>query len=120
MDDLLAHVARRGPLEHLCLLLSLLPRSAAPLSMRKLGNKGASRLGEALTVNATLTELGLGGNQLTDAAALALAGLLKVNATLTELSLRSNQIGDAGAIGLGKALEVNTLMKTLIRANLEP
>ena len=50
--------------------------------------------------NRVLTELWLGGNDIGDVGAKAIAEALKVNAVLTKLDIWANNMGDAG----GKAV----------------
>ena len=65
-----------------------------------------------------LTCIDLGGNQIGDAGAQALAGALKVNCTVASIDLVSNGIGDAGAQALAGALKVNrTVMGIYLRFN---
>ncbi|KAJ1637484.1 hypothetical protein T492DRAFT_859893 [Pavlovales sp. CCMP2436] len=61
------------------------------------GCQVSMHIAEALKVNATVTQLYLGGNQIGDVGAQHLAEALKVNTTVTELDLRCNEIGDTAA-----------------------
>ena len=49
----------------------------------------------------------LGGNNIGDRGAIALAEALKINVTLQELYLSDGMIGDAGAMALAEGLKVN-------------
>ena len=49
----------------------------------------------------------LGGNNIGDRGAIALAEALKINVTLRELYLSDGMIGDAGAMALAEGLKVN-------------
>ncbi|CAF1609186.1 unnamed protein product, partial [Rotaria magnacalcarata] len=55
----------------------------------------------------TLTQLGLGSNQITDHGAQLFAEVLKTNKTLTVLGLENNTITDNGAQQLAEALKTN-------------
>ncbi len=57
----------------------------------RVGDSGASELGLALSCNARLRVLSLGGNSIGDSGAVALATGLADNDTLTELYLFSNR-----------------------------
>ncbi|KJE93680.1 hypothetical protein CAOG_004435 [Capsaspora owczarzaki ATCC 30864] len=70
-------------------------------------------MGEALKVNATLTQVYLNGNQIGDAGVQCIAEALKVNTKLVSLDLRRNQIGDDGAKAVAEALKVNATLETL-------
>ncbi len=98
---------------------------------------GASKMGEALKVNSTLTELILGGGMYSrgiGAGASMIGEALQVNTTLTKLNLEServneksfkkyekiskhqwtdNRIEDEGATKISEALKINTTLKTL-------
>jgi Ran GTPase-activating protein (RanGAP) involved in mRNA processing and transport len=69
-----------------------------------IGDAGATQLADMLRDNATVTEMGLGENQIGGEGARALADGLRENATVTEISLRSNQIGNEGARALADGL----------------
>ena len=75
---------------------------------------GAASLSEVLSVNTTLTNLKLKGNKIgaSGAASLSKRGL-SVNTALTNLNLSSNKIGDSGAASLSEALTVNTTLTNL-------
>ena len=79
----------------------------------KIGDVGASALGEALKVNAVLNKLLLTDNSIGPAGATALADALKVNAVMTNLIIGQNKIGDVGATALGDALKVNAVLTEL-------
>ena len=53
----------------------------------------------------------LGGNEIGDAGAAAIANAIAVNAPVTGLWLYSNQIGDAGAAAIANAISVNASLK---------
>jgi hypothetical protein len=61
----------------------------------------------ALKVNAVLTMLWLGGNEIGDVGAKAIAEALKVNAVLTKLDIRINDLymGDAGKAAVRDAVK---------------
>ncbi|KAF9291741.1 hypothetical protein BGZ68_002460 [Mortierella alpina] len=76
-------------------------------------------LAEALTVNSTLTTLGLNHNYIGGVGAKALADALKTNSTLVTLHLRGNSIGGDGAKAVANALRINSTLVTLdLRGNL--
>ena len=82
-------------------------------SFQKIGDEGATALGEALQHNTTLRELNLEGNTIGAEGATALGLTLRHNATLTKLVLGFNNIGDGGATALGLALQLNTTLTDL-------
>jgi hypothetical protein len=59
--------------------------SGRRLNLNKIGDQGATAIGEALKVNGALTALSLGGNRIGDQGATAIADALKVNGALTFL-----------------------------------
>ena len=65
----------------------------------------------ALECNTVVTSLALGGNQLADGSANALAGVLARNSTLTSIGLAQNYITDRGAVALYRALKKNHTVK---------
>ena len=73
---------------------------------------GASALGEALTRNRTLTDLGLRHNGLCEGAA-ALAKGLVANRGLRALDLRDNDLGEREVLALARALRSNTTLLAL-------
>ncbi len=77
--------------------------TALGLGGNNIGDEGAIAIAEALKVTAVLTKLDLSGrNFIGDDGAKVIAEALKVNAVLTELDLRFNSfMGDAG----GKAVQ---------------
>ena len=79
--------------------------------------EGAKAIAEALKVNAVLTELSLGANNIGVDGAKAIAEALKVNAVLTKLWLWDNKIGDVGAKAIAEALKVNAVVTTLVLYN---
>ena len=70
----------------------------------EIGDAGATALGEALKVNAVLTDLNLHANDIGPTGATALADALKFNAVLNNLNIAGNDIGDAGEAALGERL----------------
>jgi len=64
----------------------------------------AAALGAALAVNAVLTTLLLGDNELGPGGGAALAVGLRTNITLTFLDLGKNSLGDDGAVAIAEAL----------------
>ena len=65
---------------------------------------------ESLSVNTTLTNLDLSGNDLCDSGAASLCEVLLINTALTNLNLSCNKIG---AASLSKALSVNNILTSL-------
>ena len=55
----------------------------------------------------------LGGNEIGDAGAAAIANAIAVNASVTVLDLGANKIGDSGAAAIANAIAVNASLKTL-------
>ncbi|CAF3219116.1 unnamed protein product [Rotaria socialis] len=81
----------------------------------RLSDKGVCFLAMALSApNSMVKDLGLGGNNITDAGVQYLAEMLKKNTSLTTLYLRHNQISDQGVEILADALAYhNTTLKEL-------
>ncbi|KAL9975259.1 hypothetical protein ACROYT_G012402, partial [Oculina patagonica] len=84
------------------------------LSRNGIGHPGAGSLSKALTVNTTLTHLDLSGNRIGDFGADSLSNALVVNTTLANLNLICNRIGNSGAGSLSDALTVNTTLTHLV------
>ena len=84
-------------------------------------SEGVKPLAKALEVNASLTSLDLGWNQISPEGGTAVAEALKVNASLTSLDIYDTQIGNEGAKSLADALRVNASLTTanLLRNNLD-
>ena len=76
-----------------------------------IGDEGAIAIAEALKVTAVVTTLFLNCNNITDEGAKAIAEALKVNAVVTTLALGGNSIGDEGAIAIAEALKVTEALK---------
>ena len=57
------------------------------MSWNIIGDEGASKIGEALMVNTTLTKLVMPFNSIEDKGVMQIEKSLKVNTTLTELKL---------------------------------
>ncbi|KAL0239689.1 hypothetical protein GEMRC1_009797 [Eukaryota sp. GEM-RC1] len=72
------------------------------------GDDGARALAEALKVNTTVTNVDLFVCYIGADGARALADALKVNTTVTSLCLGENDIVDEGAVALAESLKVNT------------
>jgi len=68
---------------------------------------------EALSVNSTLTDLDLSGNEIGDFRADSLSDAIKVNTALTNLDLSDNGIGNSGAGFLSDGIKVNTTLTNL-------
>ncbi len=94
-----------------------------PASLRELNlgrnavsDEGAKHLAEALTRNRTLRVLYLGDNEVTDRGATLLAEMLCENHLLEVLGLWTNQVGDVGAKELARALSQNKGLRRLFLA----
>jgi len=83
------------------------------LGGNEIGDEGAKAIAEALKVNAVVTTLVLSNNSIGDEGAKAIAEALKVNAVVTTLYLTVNNIEDEGAKAIAEALKVNAVMTTL-------
>ena len=59
--------------------------SGRRLDFNKIGDQGASAIGEALKVNGALTTLRLGNNNIGEQGVIAIANALKVNGALKTL-----------------------------------
>ena len=81
--------------------------------MTTLWLQGASAIGTALAVDATLQTLYLNGNHICFGA-FSLAEGLETNRTLTTLFLNDNRIGEAGEAALECVLESNPTLSTLV------
>lgn len=81
-----------------------------------LGNVGAQAVARAIDAaqNCSLGELCLGGNNIGDTGARAIAQILgSPRSALRRLSLRNNRIGDVGAWALAAALATNVMLEEL-------
>ncbi len=83
------------------------------LSGNELDEAAGVALAKALEKNNTLTTLDLSGNELDEAAGVALAKELEKNNTLTTLDLWNNELDEAAGVALAKALEKNNTLTTL-------
>jgi len=77
---------------------------AVYLCSKMIRDRHAEALCEAVN-KYEVTALDLGGNQLGDAGAEAIAAMLRTNRSLTILDLQGNKIGDAGKKALREAVE---------------
>ena len=79
------------------------------LTQNEISDDGVKFLAEALeTNNNRLQQLGLGWNTITDQGAEHLAKMLKENTRLRGLGLFNNEIGDRGVRRLARAIEKHT------------
>ena len=84
------------------------------ISRTKLGNRGAKKIGDALTKNRTLKKLDISLNDFSSRGCVSIAhGGLRENTHLKELNISWNSIGDIGGVAVGKALEFNRALRTL-------
>ena len=83
------------------------------LSGHSIGAEGASSLSQAITVNTSLTTFYLSRNSIGAEGATSLSRALAVNTSLTTLYLSQNSIGAEGATSLSQALALNTSLTTL-------
>lgn len=84
------------------------------LHRNKITDAGASIIGQAIAVNATLVEVNLGYNQIGDVGATGVAMALLTNKTVTELNLGCNKIGAEGAKALAAALQANSSLHSVL------
>ena len=86
--------------------------------MEGIGDKGATRVGEALAVNSVLTKLSLGDrflrNRIGREGAAKLGAALAVNASLVCLDLAHNEINSRGATEMASSLRVNSALTRLV------
>ena len=88
------------------------------LISKKITNKGAKEIGEAIQVNTTLQKLVISRNTISDDGAAAISDGLKSNNSLQELNMWDNKITSEGAKKVGEAIQVNTtLLKLDISSN---
>jgi Ran GTPase-activating protein (RanGAP) involved in mRNA processing and transport len=83
------------------------------LNDNSIGNRGATRLAEALQKNTSLESLRLWHNKIGNTGALAIAKMLFTNSTLLRLELGGNNIGPEGCKDLAQALQYNTSLTRL-------
>ena len=108
-----------GPDRMLCFVKALEDASEVKLERlmlggNQIGDQAAAALANWLKHNNTVSTLYLyNGNNITDRGAESLGEMLKVNNSLTELYLWSNDIADAGATALAKGLEQNSTLTDL-------
>mmetsp|Transcript_4666 Transcript_4666/g.10295 ORF Transcript_4666/g.10295 Transcript_4666/m.10295 type:complete len:1107 (+) Transcript_4666:619-3939(+) len=79
------------------------------LSGRRIGDKGAKRLADALADNTQVRQLWLRGCNIGDPGAKALAECLEQNMAVVDLFLGGNVIGNAGMIAISDALAMSNL-----------
>ena len=84
------------------------------LGGNNIGDVRATALAEALRQNSILKKIYLGGNSIGDEGAKALAEALRKNKTLQVITLRDNNIGPEGAKELAEALRHNTALETMV------
>lgn len=87
------------------------------LTGRRIGDKGAIQLAEALSDNTQVRQLWLRGCQIGDEGAKALASCLEQNMAIVDLYLAKNAIGDEGLRAIADALGLSNL--TLVTLELE-
>lgn len=79
-----------------------------------LPDENIRRMSRALHDNHTLTELGLCGCRLSDAAGMALGRMLQYNTTLSRLHLAENpDLGDRGFVAIATGLQYNSKLRVL-------
>ena len=83
------------------------------LYSKKVTNKGAKEIGEAIQVNTALQKFHIGDNTVSDDGAAAISNGLKSNNSLQELDLTGNKITRKGAKKIGEAIQVNTTLQKL-------
>ncbi|KAL9188584.1 hypothetical protein ACHAXT_006962 [Thalassiosira profunda] len=87
------------------------------LSGRRIGDKGAVRLAEALADNTMVRQLWLRGCNVGDEGAKALASCLEQNMAVVDLFLGNNSVGDEGLTAISDALALSNL--TLVSLELD-
>eukprot|EP01119_Soliformovum_irregulare_P020647 TRINITY_DN6721_c0_g1_i1.p1 TRINITY_DN6721_c0_g1~~TRINITY_DN6721_c0_g1_i1.p1 ORF type:complete len:388 (+),score=92.72 TRINITY_DN6721_c0_g1_i1:95-1258(+) len=106
-----------GPIGFKCLRSLLLEKGYGDLkldlSMNRLGDRGASLVGQMLEKVPRIQELDLNGNDIGDLGAMSIASGIQFNIHLQKLNLGSNSIGDKGARIIRTALETNTTLTHL-------
>ncbi|RUP44696.1 hypothetical protein BC936DRAFT_149121 [Jimgerdemannia flammicorona] len=80
------------------------------VDMKKIGEKGASALAEALKMNTSLQNL---TTEIGDYEASVLAEALKMSTSLQTLDLYNNLISEKGARALAEALKMNTSLQNM-------
>ena len=80
---------------------------------KKVTNKGAKEIGEAIQVNTTLQKLYIHVNTISDDGAAAISDGLKSNNSLQALYMSNNKITSEGAKKVGEAIKVNTTLQQL-------
>ena len=65
------------------------------LGGNRIGDEGATAIGEALKLNGSLTSLDVGANDIEDEGAKAICEALKLNGSLTSLDVRENMLAAA-------------------------
>jgi hypothetical protein len=80
------------------------------LGGNEIGNSGAVALADALMANTSVAILYLWDNKIGASGAVALADALKTNASVTTIYLGNNKFGAAGAVALADALKTNTAL----------
>ena len=99
-------------------LLSTLNITHLNLGGNNIGDEGAIALADELKTNTSIKELELYVNDIGPAGATAIAKALEENKSLTTLNLNRNKIGPTGATSLAKTLETNTSLTHLnLRCN---
>ncbi|CAF1508664.1 unnamed protein product [Didymodactylos carnosus] len=78
-----------------------------------ISDAGAKAIAEALKTNQTLTALGINSNNISAEGAKAIAEALKTNKTLTVLGINSNNISAEGAKAIAEALKTNKTLTAL-------
>lgn len=87
----------------------------------RVGDQGAKELGQALTINKTLTQLDLSNlcnnklvyNKISNEGAIEIAIALTKNQYLLRLDLSYNNIGEAGCISMAELIKKNNRMTHL-------
>ncbi|KAL7459946.1 hypothetical protein ACHAWC_011830 [Mediolabrus comicus] len=87
------------------------------LTGRRIGDKGVTRLAEALSDNTQVRQIWLRACQIGDAGAKALASCLEQNMAIVDLYLAKNGIGDEGLSAIADALGLSNL--TLVTLELD-
>ncbi|KOO27955.1 hypothetical protein Ctob_003240, partial [Chrysochromulina tobinii] len=86
-------------------IVELTSAASIVLSEKRLGDAFGLVIAHLISRNRSLTQLDLGGNNLSTETCKALVEVLKTNTALAQLSLRSNQLGDAD--GRTLAIEIS-------------
>ena len=86
---------------------------ALNLSQNLITSQGATRVAEAVILNATLLKLDISCNRLSDEGVAAISDCLKINTMIQELNISSNEITNVGAAKIAEALQLNASLTKL-------